>query len=313
MLNKKETQILKELDKNSRQSNSQIAKKVGMNKETVNYTIRKLEDQNIIRGYFSLVNYFKLGSNIFKLLIRFKDIGEKGEKKIIDWLIKKESVIWVGVIDGKWDIIIALRNNNLEKIYGILEDFNNLFSKNIQEKQLLIAYEMEWLNEKYLYLDKRENYNVNLNQRDKKETLDKIDLKIIYELELNARASLIKISSKIKLTAESIAKRIKNLVKKKIIAGFKIRLNAEKLGNKYAHLFVSLRDFSKIDEITAYYENLENCVFIMKYHGNYDLHLELIANSNKDFRKIISDFREKFGNSVSDYHLLTILEEFKLS
>ena len=60
MLSKKDKQVLKELDINSRQSISQIAKKTHINKETVNYTIKKLEKDEIIQGYFSLVNYFKL-------------------------------------------------------------------------------------------------------------------------------------------------------------------------------------------------------------------------------------------------------------
>jgi DNA-binding Lrp family transcriptional regulator len=55
-MNKKTTQILRELDLNSRQSNSKIAKKVGIRKETVNYIIKKLERDQIIKGYFSLIN-----------------------------------------------------------------------------------------------------------------------------------------------------------------------------------------------------------------------------------------------------------------
>lgn len=312
MLNKKDKQILKSLDRNSRQSIAQIAKKSHINKETVNYTIKKLEKEGIIQGYFSLVNYFKLGANIFKLLVRYKNIGEKGELKMTDWLVKRKETIWVGKTEGQWDMIITIKENAVENIYKFLEDFNEHFSKNIQDKQLLISYELNWLNEKHLYENTKEYYKMTTNQFDKKEKTDKIDNIIIKELEENARTPLIEISKKTKLTAEAVAKRIKNLFKKRIIVRNKVRLNFEKLDKGYHHLFISLKDFSKIKEITDYYENSNKCTFFMLYHGHYDLHLELISESQKDFREIITDFREKFGNIIADYQQLTILKEFKL-
>jgi len=194
-----------------------------------------------------------------------------------------------------------------------LEKFNRSFSKNIKEKQLLIPYELIWMNEKYFSEDKKDNYIIRMKKTDQKEIIDKIDKKIINIIETNSRTSLIELSSKIKLTAQAISKRIKNLTRKKIISGFKLRTNHEKLEKGYHHIFISLKDFSKIDEIISYYEESKHCVFIMKYHGNYDFHMELISESQNDFRETIKDFREKFGDIISDYQHLTILEELKLT
>lgn len=312
MLGKKDKQILKELDLDSRQSLKQLAKKTHINKETVNYTIKKLEKQGIIQGYFSVIDYFKLGLNIFKILIRYQNLGKKGEEKMINWLTKKNETIWVGKTEGAWDLIISLRHTNVEKIYQFIEEFNNNFSKNIQDKQLLINYELTWLNEKNLYENKKEYYKTTFSQFTNKPKVDKIDSLIIKELEENARVQLIEIAKKTNLTAEAVAKRIKKLYKKNIVVRNKVRLSFEKLDLGYHHLFVSLKDFSKIKEITDYYEQSDKCTFYMLYQGHYDLHLELISTSQKDFREIITDFREKFGDLISDYQQLTILKEFKL-
>ena len=311
-MDKKTTQILKELDINSRQSISQIAKKVSLKKETVNYIIKKLEKQEIIRGYFPLINYFKLGSNLFKLLIRYEDLGEKGESDLISWLLKKQEVVWIGKTEGKWDLIITLRQGNIVKMYDLLEDFNKKFSKNIKEKQLLLSYEFKWFNEKYLFEGTKNYYEIAMKQEDEKEKIDEIGMKIISILESDARTPTIEIAKEIKLTAQAIAKRIKILLKKEIIAGFKLRTSLPNLNKGYHHIFVSLKDFSKIDEIIEYYKQSKDCVFVMKYHGNYDFHLELISNSQNHFREIMRNFREKFGNHVRDYSQLTIFEEERL-
>jgi len=312
MLSKKDKLVLKELDINPRRSNAQIAKKTGVNKETVNYTIKKLEKQGIIQSYFSLINYFSLDEKIFKLLLRYQNVGEKKESEITTWLNDRKEVVWIGKVEGKWDLIITIREEKIENIYELLEEFGTLFSKNIQEKQLLISYDLEWLSEKYLYEDKKEFYKINLNQKDEKIEIDSKDMIIIKLLEHNSRIPAVDIASKIKLTAEATAKRINNLIKKKLIMGFKLRINYEKLEKGYQHIFISLKDLSKLKEVVSYYENSKNCIFIMKYHGNYDLHVELVTDSEKESREIIKELREKFGEIISDYQKITVLEELKL-
>ena len=52
-IDKKDRKILKELDRNSRQSGSEIAKKTGLNKPTVNYRIDKLRRERGLSKDFS--------------------------------------------------------------------------------------------------------------------------------------------------------------------------------------------------------------------------------------------------------------------
>ena len=60
-LDLKDRKILYELDSNARQSNSGIAKKVGLNKNTVNYKINRMTEEGIITGYYTVVDSSRLG------------------------------------------------------------------------------------------------------------------------------------------------------------------------------------------------------------------------------------------------------------
>lgn len=313
MLSQKDKKILKELDKDSRQSLVKIGKKTRISKETVNYIIKKLEKDGTIKGYFALINYFKLGVNVFKLLVKYGNMGIEEERDISKWILKNPEVIWAAETEGKWDLIITIREPSLERIYSLLSEFNTKFSKNIQERQLLIAYELEWLNEKYLYINKKENFIDLSRQGDEVIDIDEKDKKIIEIIEHDARIPTVKIASKLKLTAEATSRRIRNLVRKGVISRFKLRVNLERLNKNYHHVFISLKDFSKIEQIVSYYENSRNCVFIMKYHGNYDLHLEVITDSQKEFKELIRELREKFGNIISDHQNISIIKEYKLA
>ena len=60
----KDLKILKELDSNPRYSYSQIAKKTQISKETVQYRIQKLEENEVIQKYSVQLNNKKLGNDI---------------------------------------------------------------------------------------------------------------------------------------------------------------------------------------------------------------------------------------------------------
>ena len=60
--------------------------------------------------------------------------------------------------------------------------------------------------------------------------IDGIDVKILTELQVNARSSVAEISEKLNVPHSTIALRIKRLEKKEIIKGYHVELNREKLG-----------------------------------------------------------------------------------
>jgi DNA-binding Lrp family transcriptional regulator len=66
-LDKKDQQLIFELDQNSRQSINSIAKKTKLSRDVVNYRIKQLEKKKIINGYFALIDFNKLGYQAIRL------------------------------------------------------------------------------------------------------------------------------------------------------------------------------------------------------------------------------------------------------
>ena len=84
-LDLKDKKILYELDKDCRQSCSQIGKKVGLSTEVVNYRIKKFEEEKIITHYQVVVNLSKLEILEFKMALSLQNINSEKltENKII--------------------------------------------------------------------------------------------------------------------------------------------------------------------------------------------------------------------------------------
>lgn len=309
MIDKKNLAILRVLDSNARQANSKIAKFAGLSKEVVNYRISKMEKENILTSYFGVVDIFKIGNNLFKLLVKFQKVGENKEQEIVEWLKKRQEVAWLGNCDGSWNLIITFSAKNIKQLTEFTNEFNFKFGKYFQEKQLLISSEVVFFNEKYLSDNNTDYYRYLMETKEEISILDSKDKIILFELSKNARIPSVELSKKVNLTAEGVAKRIKKLIKDKIILGFKPRINFGSLGLKYLHLFVSVKDTSKIDDLMDYYKHHKNCIATMRYSGVYDFHLELVVNSDQELRDFLIEFREKFGENLVDYQILNIYNE----
>ena len=76
----KDRKILYELDLDCRQSNTHIGKKVGLKKDVVSYRIKRMQDEGVIRNFWTAINTFNLGYNVFRIYIAFQNVST-AEKK----------------------------------------------------------------------------------------------------------------------------------------------------------------------------------------------------------------------------------------
>jgi len=69
-LDLKDRKILYELDLNCRQSNAQIGKKVGLGRDVVAYRINHMQEEGVIKNFWTAINTFKLGYYVFRIYIK---------------------------------------------------------------------------------------------------------------------------------------------------------------------------------------------------------------------------------------------------
>mgnify|MGYP001192308391 CR=1 FL=1 len=85
--------------------------------------------------------------------------------------------------------------------------------------------------------------------------MDRLDKKIIFELQKNGRLSNFELSDKIGLSPSPCLRRIKNLEKKKVISGYTAIVDEELFGYPVT-AFVSVRLENQTDETRPYASRL---------------------------------------------------------
>ena len=102
--------ILECLQHNARQSNTDIAKQVGVTSPAVAERIRKMEDAGLIEGYYAKLSYFETGHQLKAIIILRAFMGKL--KPFLEKVITFKEVVNCYRITGNENIVmeVVLKN-----------------------------------------------------------------------------------------------------------------------------------------------------------------------------------------------------------
>ncbi len=304
----KDRKILFELDKNARQSNSEIARKVRLNKNTVTYKINKMQQEGIILGYYVMIDPSKLGFLSFRVYFNFFNSSAEKEKEMIEWLIKRKEVSVVVEVESPYDAAIHILTKTIKEFDDFWLEFKKNFRRYIWKERVYIVSSVYHF--KRNYLTDSENYNYETIGDSEKEDYDNLDFKILKMLAKNARVSILDIAEKLKTPERTIAFRIKQLEKKKIIQSYRANLNVAKLGYEYYKLNCILNDMKNFEKVFQFSQEHPNVVYINRTISELDLELDIEIENRQEMLKFIQELKEKFN--VRDVEIASQKEYYKL-
>jgi Lrp/AsnC family transcriptional regulator, regulator for asnA, asnC and gidA len=145
--------------------------------------------------------------------------------------------------------------------------------------------------------------------------LDLLDKKIMYELDLNSRASATEIAKKIRASKETTNYRIKKLLKEEYIKYFQTILDVSKIGYFYYKGFVKLHNttLSIEKDIINFIKKQPNCAWLGECEGKYNLMFLLMLRSPKEYRAFLLKLMEKFGDYILEKEIHTVSTAHRLN
>lgn len=122
--------------------------------------------------------------------------------------------------------------------------------------------------------------------------MDRIDKKIIAELQANGRLSITELAEKVGLSLSPCHRRVKALEESGVIKGYYADLEASKIGlNFSAIIFVTLKDGDK-SALSSFEEKvteIPNVIQAQRLFGNPDYLLHVVAKDLASFQKLYDD------------------------
>ena len=142
--------------------------------------------------------------------------------------------------------------------------------------------------------------------------IDLKDRKILYQLDLNARQSLMQIGKKVNLAKNVVAYRIDRLKENGIIKNFYSHIDAYKLGYISFRLYVSYQyttpEIEK--EIIDYFIN-NKCIWrVITIKGRFDLGITMWVKDTNSYYSFWSETMNKFGDYFTDRTFSACIQSF---
>ena len=306
--------MLEYLDFNARASFQEMGRACGVSKQVAQYTLLSLEKQNIITGYYPIIDSFRLGYQYCRLMLVLQNASKKEFDEIIAFLKNDPDYFWVFRSQGEYDMLVAMWCKSIadfqRRIEKILLRFGSLIKRKTE------AFATDIIHFPIRYLTKKHNEaSISLHETGERVHIDELDKKILAMLCENARKHIIDIAKECRASAKVVAYRIRRMEKEKLLQGYRPIINNNLIGFTYHKLWIDVnyQNVKNISGILTYIKDNPIITYVVRGIGNpYDLDIEIMIKDSDELLKLIFDLREAFPKSIGDYKSFIFLEQAKV-
>jgi len=309
-IDEKDKKILAELDNDSRQSDSKIAKKLKTNKQVVNYRIQKLQEKGVITNFYTLINTGKLGLNSHYVFLQLKKVNKQKENELLEKINSLFYTGWIVSGTGRWDIILLLYADSFGRFDLLLNEIIEICGENLHEYNFTTLIQSEHIS--YKFLSKRSK-SIKLTEKERSINLDSKDKKILSNISQEARKNIVEISSQTKLQTHVISYHLKKLIKEEVIEGFKPKIDVSNLGLQWHLLLIKLqRRNQDIIEFMKFCRNHDKIYYLTNTIGLYNVMIDLHVKDIEEFKEVLFELKEKFPHLIEVYESFIVFKEHKI-
>lgn len=313
-LGKLDRKLLLALDFHARDSLTELAKRIGSSKQTVDYKLRRLERLGVINGHVALVNTAALGYFYCRLLVTLQGATASVVKEITTYCKSDSMVFWLLEMQGSFDLLIDMWAKSIDEFRVFVESFMSKFGSYVKRRSENIATTVIHFQNRYI-TGQVESEEFNLRQTAAAVVIDNTDKKLLRLLSEDARTPLVDLATKLGISAVAVAARIRKLEKKKIIGGYRPSIDYSKLGFGYYKIFlnVSVASAENLKAVKAYLSQQPLVLYIVEGIGfPADIDFEMAAQSPLELDDFMRKLRSAFPGIIADYNALLFTGTLKV-
>src|SRR3989338_8228245 len=132
-----DAKIIHLLNQNARISNSELGKTINLNYKTVQNRIKALEEKGVIKAYRTWLDFSKLGSIYYKILVKLRHFSLEDELKILEFCKQNQNIVYFITCIWPWDIELEMEVESEQKFLEIIKSFRQFMGSNILDYETL--------------------------------------------------------------------------------------------------------------------------------------------------------------------------------
>lgn len=294
----KDRKLLEVFTDNADMPLKQLAKHVGLSRETTAYRIKRLQRTGIISSIVAKIDMTRFYSNAYAFFMRFGKVDEQYMGKAVAFFQQNPYVMWSGTLSGNYDLGVSFLTRSPEDLAVFFKGVDGMFGKNIHYD--LYPYEKEYKNTyRGIFTTKQGSPEALMNAFSQKQIkLDEKDNIILYELSKNAEMTNKQLAKLTKLTPEAVRLRIQQYKKTGIIKGYRAVVDINKVGYQMYYIFMYVDNLSASEQkFQMFIENAPEVYYCSKIIGRYNVQASVWAKSPYHFQTFLRTLRNTFDIS----------------
>jgi DNA-binding Lrp family transcriptional regulator len=311
LVDETDLKILAHLDLDVRAPVSKIAKEIGLSPNAVKTRIEKMRENGIIFLYFVYPDLSAIGYNNYLTYFNFKNVDNKIESEMLDYLVKSKHTWLVLKFRGKYDVMTIFWAKTPHEYYKAWKEFRVKYRKYIRNSEITPFFGFTWYGYPFTkrLLGKS---NEILLCTDNKFKVSKKDIELLEVLTLNARTPLSELSKKSGISESMIKYKMDKFIKSGVIRGFMLMINPTLLGYIQFKVEFYLRSSDKLAEIEDRIKEEPGICYLMQTGSDADIETFFFANSYKDIDDTINKIRETYSSEINNYKISTVIRPLKV-
>ena len=309
-LDSRDFQILYELDQNSRQHASRIARKVRLSVDSVNYRLRSMISAGAIFKFITILDTAKLGLTTYKMLLRLQNTTQAIEEEMLEYFLRHDHVQLLSTCEGNFDINVNVLAFTIEDLQGFLDGMNRKYGKYIADREIMAMVQSHFFFHDYFVDEKkRAHYRrkpIYFGSTPVIAKIDGTDKRILGELSTDARLPTLEIARRVGLSADSVALRIKKLERACVIQNYMLAPNLEKTGFFWYYVLVKFAPSPDFKGFFSFCEGHPNIWYFGRLMGRWDAIAGMDVRSPEEFKEILMLIKRDFSGSIREYTILRL-------
>jgi DNA-binding Lrp family transcriptional regulator len=215
---------------------------------------------------------------------------------------------------GEWNIMIEFGCRNPEELHAFLREFREKYSDVLDVYEVhspLEIYKLEQLPVELV--DEHAAAALAKGQAKQGTTVDKTDMKLLYELNKDSSAGLLELGEKIGVTYETVSARIKKLKESGVVVKFTAKIGLGALGYDVYLISLDLRNMSKEKEaaMKAYIQGRKNMRYAFISASKPVVFAYIAVKNTDELNAFLLDIKEKFFDTIVNQQYLLSTGQLK--
>jgi len=312
----KDKKLLFELTQDCRQSDTQLAKKIGLSKNAVKYRTKRLVNEGVITQFSTIINLDAL--NICTAIVLFKfnaDVYQ--EKEIINYFKNHFFTDWVELLSGNWDVLVEFVFSDLNKFERIMQEVHAYFGNNLNITRHFFSLDIikvdHFIHEIYGEI------NTPLKTQQKKQknkvSITKEEKQLLSVLSKDASQSFVALAQQLNSSVDIVRYHYKKLIDEGVLIQCLAEINPRKLGYEQYVTLLKLHNTEKesVQQLKQFVKQQGNIIYAFVDMISSTLFLVSSFSSFENMDQNTRIIRQQWRSIIKDQEYVHIKERVKFN